>query len=311
MVFLLAKGEKAVTMKRTKAQGQRERKREMKQRAIRKTLRGVRAVDGAGVSLVRVLGYRDVKDFDPFLMLDSFDSTDPSDYVAGFPMHPHRGIETITYLIHGRIDHRDSLGNAGTVADGESQWMTAGSGILHEEMPKPSDRMLGLQLWLNLPQSEKMTDPAYRSIEPDQMGVETIQDATVRVLSGCLGEVCGIRPAHIPATIYDITLKAGGTLDLPTDPEETVFVFFIQGDGFAAGQPVTEKTAVLFDRGEAVGLATSEKAPARIMFFSARPLGEPIAWGGPIVMNTRQELETAFSELEEGTFIRAPREVKR
>ena len=131
----------------------------MKKREMVKTVRGQRTTDGAGVRLVRVLGSRDAEDFDPFLMLDSFDSTDPADYTAGFPMHPHRGIETITYLISGKIDHEDSLGNNGTINAGESQWMTAGSGILHQEMPKASDRMLGFQLWLNLPREEKMTNP--------------------------------------------------------------------------------------------------------------------------------------------------------
>lgn len=276
----------------------------MSKREIVKILQGKRAVDGAGVSLVRVLGYHDVKDFDPFLMLDSFDSVDPRDYTAGFPMHPHRGIETITYLIQGKMDHRDSLGNHGTIGDGESQWMTAGSGILHEEMPKPALRMLGLQLWLNLPRAEKMTDPAYLSIDPQQMGVQTTEDAEIRVLSGSLGEVRGVQPAHIPATIYDITLNANKTLQLPTRPDETVFVFFIEGDGSAAGQPIAQKTAVLFGEGDSITLGASEHAPARIMFFSAKPLNEPIAWGGPIVMNTRQELDLAFSELERGSFIR-------
>lgn len=137
---------------------------DLKNREIAKLVRGQRTTDGAGVRLVRVLGNGDVTDFDPFLMLDSFDSTNPLDYMAGFPVHPHRGIETITYLISGRIDHEDSMGNRGSIGAGESQWMTAGSGILHQEMPQPSDRMLGFQLWLNLPHEEKMTEPAYLSV---------------------------------------------------------------------------------------------------------------------------------------------------
>ena len=155
----------------------------MKQREIVKTVRGQRAVDGAGVSLVRVIGNRDVYDFDPFLMLDSFDSTDPNDYTAGFPWHPHRGIETVTYLISGKIEHMDSLGNSGTIHSGESQWMTAGSGILHQEMPKASERMLGFQLWLNLPKKDKMTEPAYLGITQEMIPVAAPEPATMSLLA--------------------------------------------------------------------------------------------------------------------------------
>jgi redox-sensitive bicupin YhaK (pirin superfamily) len=154
------------------------------EKSILKIVRGFRAVDGAGVRLVRVLGHDDVYDFDPFLMLDSFDSTDPQDYLAGFPTHPHRGIETITYLISGRIEHEDSLGNGGVIHGGESQWMTAGGGILHQEMPKASDRMLGFQLWLNMPAAEKMAPPAYLDIRQDMMPAVAEDGAIVRVIAG-------------------------------------------------------------------------------------------------------------------------------
>lgn len=276
----------------------------MTKRKIEKIIRGQRATDGAGVRLVRVLGYHDVKDFDPFLMLDSFDSTDPADYLAGFPMHPHRGIETITYLISGRIEHEDSLGNKGAIQAGESQWMTAGSGILHQEMPKASDRMLGFQLWLNLPRAEKMTDPAYLSITPEMMGHVTTQEAEVRVLSGRFGDAAGVTPAHIPATIYDIALAAGGKIELPTKPEETVFVFLIEGDGVIDDRRVPSKSAVLFGKGDSVAVSSPPDAALRFIYFSGEPLREPIAWGGPIVMNTRSELNLAFDELDRGTFIK-------
>lgn len=276
----------------------------MKQREIIKTVRGQRAVDGAGVRLVRVLGNRDVTDFDPFLMLDSFDSADPADYIAGFPMHPHRGIETVTYLISGRIDHEDSMGNKGSIRAGESQWMTAGSGILHQEMPQPSGRMLGFQLWLNLPRAEKMADPAYLSITRDMIPAVRLDGAVVRVLSGRFDGAAGVAPRHIPASIYDIELSAGGSVEIPTVPEETAFVFLIEGDGVIGGREIAEKTAVLFGKGESVAVAAKPDAAARVIFFSGRPLGEPVAWGGPIVMNTREELERAFDELRRGTFIK-------
>lgn len=276
----------------------------MKHREILKTVRGQRAVDGAGVSLVRVLSNRDVYDFDPFLMLDSFDSTDPADYTAGFPWHPHRGIETITYLIHGKIEHMDSLGNKGTIESGESQWMSAGSGILHQEMPIASERMLGLQLWLNLPKSEKMSDPAYLGITQDMMPVVETEHATVRVLSGSFGGVTGVTPRHIQAGILDVSLKKNGSITMPTKPDETVFAFLITGDAVIDAHLINEKTAVLFGAGDSITIEATPDRALRILLFSGKALHEPIAWGGPIVMNTRDELDLAFDELRRGTFIK-------
>lgn len=276
----------------------------MKRREIVKQVRGQQTTDGAGVRLVRVLGKPDVTDFDPFLMLDSFDSTDPADYVAGFPTHPHRGIETITYLIAGKIEHEDSLGNQGVIGSGESQWMTAGSGILHQEMPMASERMLGFQLWLNLPGGEKMAEPAYLGITRDMMPQLQKDGAVIRVLSGWFDGSAGVTPRHIPATIYDIALPRDQTLTLETKPDETVFVFLLEGDALVNDQPVLAKTAVLFGAGDFISVAARGDADLRFAFFSARPLREPIAWGGPIVMNTRQELDLAFEELNRGTFVK-------
>ena len=275
----------------------------MKNREIIKTVRGQRAVDGAGVSLVRVLSNRDVYDFDPFLMLDFFDSTDPADYLAGFPMHPHRGIETITYLISGEIAHEDSLGNKGTIGPGESQWMTAGSGILHQEMPQASGRMLGFQLWLNLPRAEKLTEPTYLSITPDMIPLVEQGGAEIRVLSGSFAGAQGTKPQHIPAMILDVSLPAGGSISLPTVPEETVFTFSMEGASVVNGQSIPANTALLFGMGEAVFVSAAEE-PLRFIFYSGMALHEPIAWGGPIVMNTQEELEQAFGELRHGGFIR-------
>jgi len=271
---------------------------------IKKIIRGQRAVDGAGVHLVRVLGSDDMKDFDPFLMLDSFDSVNPSDYTAGFPMHPHRGIETITYLIAGEIEHQDSLGNKGSIHSGETQWMTAGSGILHQEMPQVSDRMLGIQLWLNLPQNEKMTEPAYFSITEEMIAKTKQEDAEIKVISGTFGSTAGIVPKHIPATIYDIVLTPGKELVIPVKDDETVFIFLIEGDAILEGKRVPEKSAILYNTGDEIAVLAPEDSASRVLFFSGKPLHEPIAWGGPIVMNTQEELQLAFEELRKGTFIK-------
>ena len=276
----------------------------MKRCNMIRTVRGQRAVDGAGVRLVRVLGGNDVKDFDPFLMLDSFDSTDASDYTAGFPMHPHRGIETVTYLISGEIEHEDSLGNKGVIYSGETQWMTAGSGILHQEMPQKSERMLGFQLWLNLSRAEKMTEPAYLSITQDMVATKKSEGAEIRVLSGSFNEAAGIVPRHIHATIYDIRLLQGKEIEIPVKPDETVFVFLIEGDAFIEEKRLLSKTAVLFSRGESIAVLAPPDSDSRFIFFSGMPLNEPIAWGGPIVMNEQEELKLAFDELRQGTFIK-------
>lgn len=276
----------------------------MIKREIIKQIQGQRAIDGAGVHLVRVLSNNDVKAFDPFLMLDSFDSTDPSDYTAGFPMHPHRGIETITYLISGRIDHEDTLGNKGTIHSGECQWMTAGSGILHQEMPKESDRMLGFQLWLNLPREEKMTAPAYCSLTRDLIPRINSGKAEIGVLSGRFGDVAGITPAHIPATIYDITLPIGENITVPTKADETVFVFLIEGNAVINNRTISSKSAVLFGDGDYITVSAQPDFGLRFIFFSGKALHEPIAWGGPIVMNTQEQLMTAFRELQNNTFIK-------
>lgn len=276
----------------------------MAERRIETVVRGRRTSDGAGVRLTRVLANDTVEAFDPFLMLDSFDSTDPADYIAGFPMHPHRGIETITYLISGRIDHEDSLGNKGSIRDGESQWMTSGNGILHQEMPQPSERMLGFQLWLNMPKSEKTGEPAYLGITPHMIGRTQIGSAKLGVLSGKYGDTKGVTPGHIQATLIDIELPKGERVTLDTKKDETVFVFLLQGDAEIGGQLIAEKSAVLFGAGDYIRLTASKSADLRCMLFSGRPLHEPVAWGGPIVMNTREELDLAFRELREGTFIK-------
>lgn len=275
-------------------------------REVKKIVAGTPTKDGAGVHLTRVLGHRDTADFDPFLMLDAFDSINPDDYTKGFPWHPHRGIETITYLIKGRVEHGDSLGNQGVIGDGDCQWMTAGSGIIHQEMPKEAPRMLGAQLWLNLPAREKMTDPAYGDITKDQIPLIDRGNARVRILSGAFGGVAGaFQGRHIKATYLDIELDPGAVWDMKTNPKDTVFCYLFYGSARFGkkGTVVEEKRAALFYPGDSL-TAVAGASGTRMICLSAKPLGEPVAWGGPIVMNTREELDLAFRELDEGTFIK-------
>ncbi len=275
----------------------------MKTRTIARVVRGIPAVDGAGVKLTRVLGGNTIDDFDPFLMLDSFDSTNPPDYIRGFPTHPHRGIETITYLVEGELAHEDSLGNKGLITPGSSQWMTAGRGILHQEMPQDVERFLGLQLWLNLPAAEKMTEPKYFNIRPEDVGIVEESCATVRVISGSYEDVKGATPHHIQATLLDVSMKEGQSIEIPVKEDETVFIFTLLGDSMVDGEIFTEKTALLLKDGNLVEVSALPGETLRFILASAPALHEPVAWGGPIVMNTQEELRQAFIELRAGTFI--------
>lgn len=275
-------------------------------RKVIKTVTGSHQIDGAGVHLVRVIGYNDVKDFDPFLMLDAFDSKNPKDYTKGFPWHPHRGIETFTYLIKGRIEHGDSLGNKGIIGDGDSQWMTAGSGIMHQEMPKATEHMLGFQLWINLPKNEKMVKPHYFDIRSDMVKVVTEKNDTVRIVAGEYNGQSGPKGKFVDITLLDIEVKPGESFQMQTNKENNLFVYIIEGSGKFGNDTELEiphHTAALFDKGDDFYMKAGKEG-IRFALFSGKPLKEPIAWGGPIVMNTREELNQAFLELEEGTFIK-------
>ena len=274
-------------------------------RKITEIVTGSPAIDGAGVHLTRVLGPDTVYKFDPFLMLDAFDSKNPADYIKGFPMHPHRGIETFTYLMKGRIDHQDSLGNKGTIHGGESQWMTGGSGILHEEMPQSTDHLLGLQLWINLPAKDKMTDPKYFDITADSVKEVEENGAHIRVVAGQYKEYSGAKGHHLPATVLDITIEPLQLFSMETNPEWTLFVYIVDGSGRFGGkeEEIPHKRALLFGSGDEFTLQSGENG-IRFILATAPPLGETVAWGGPIVMNTREELYRAFEELDNGTFIK-------
>jgi len=286
----------------------------MKKRICIRTDRGRDAVDGAGVKLRRVLGLKTIQQYDPFLMLDGFDSTDPDDYTRGFPWHPHRGIETVTYLVEGSIEHMDSLGNKGTIGNLQCQWMTAGSGIIHQEMPKASPRMLGCQLWVNLPAIEKMTIPTYRDILQEDVPVVNSDGAVVRVLSGSFKGHKGPMDGGFREVQYlDVTLAPNTWWESDQTPNShTLFFYLLDGKLQAEGLDSfeTKGCAMLMapagtpkEANDMVGALSGEEG-ARFLVIAGKPMHEPVSWGGPIVMNTKEELELAFRELDEGTFIK-------
>jgi redox-sensitive bicupin YhaK (pirin superfamily) len=273
-------------------------------RKLKKIITGRPAVDGAGVKLVRVIGNKDTVDFDPFLMLDAFDSTNPDDYTRGFPWHPHRGIETITYLLEGDIKHGDSLGHQGSIVAGSCQWMTAGSGIIHQEMPQASPRLLGVQLWLNLPAKDKMTDPAYHNLSQALIPEISEPGVKLRIIGGTYqGQVGAMRGCFVDALYLDVALEPSQTWVYNCPSQHTVFVYILAGDGVFADGEGENKQALLFSEGEELEIVAGRQG-LRFLLLAAQPLRQLIAWGGPIVMNTEEELDRAFEELDNGKFIK-------
>lgn len=285
-------------------------------RTISEISDAVPAMDGAGVKLRRVFGYREQGKLDPFLMLDHFGSDDPKDYLAGFPWHPHRGIETVTYLLSGKVEHGDSMANSGTIGPGDAQWMTAGSGILHQEMPKQEGNttlMEGFQLWIDLPARLKMTQPRYRSILASEIPTADIPGGTVSILAGSFAGLKGATPdLFVPVTYLLVRLEPGAEAVIPLPASHNAAVYVFMGKAACAG--LTINSAQLA-RMPAVGIEPGDRdsGPAfkagdegvSMLFISGEPLRQEIAWGGPIVMNTRRELEIAYDELDRGTFIKS------
>ena len=294
-------------------------------RPVKRIVEAVPTMEGAGVKLRRAFGFGDTAETDPFLLFDDFRNERPADYIAGFPWHPHRGIETITYILAGTVEHGDSLGNHGTLAAGDVQWMTAGSGILHQEMPKGDPRgiMHGFQLWANLPSAQKMTKPRYQDVVSSEIPEITDDDGTqVRIIIGDFwgkhGPVEGI--AADPSYL-DISVPPGVKKTIPVDAYRHAFAYVFAGSGSfkEASSPIgilTEKetdvlirestgnrSLVVFDTGDEVTVQAGEEG-IRFLLVSGKPIEEPVAWYGPIVMNTQNELQQALSELRAGTFIR-------
>jgi len=263
------------------------------------------------VHLRRAFGNTEVPLFDPFLLLDDFHSDNPEDYIAGFPWHPHRGIETITYVLHGEIEHGDSLGNGGVIGPGDVQWMTAGSGIIHQEMPRQignNTLLWGFQLWANLPKSHKMMDPRYRDVKQEQIPEVSPQEG-VKISIIC-GEINGTKgPVHdiiIDPEYLDIKIEPGIEFQHLVKKGYKVLAYVIEGQGYfetAKKNLIGSESILLFNDGDAVQIVT-EDDPVRALLISGKPLNEPVAWYGPIVMNTGEELQLAFTEYQKGTFIK-------
>jgi len=276
-------------------------------RQIVGVLHGQKVIEGAGVHLRRVFGFHNPARFDPFLLLDDFRSTNREEYIKGFPWHPHRGIETITYMLQGDVEHSDSLGNSGVLSTCDVQWMTAGSGIIHQEMPKGDENgiLQGFQLWANLPAVSKMVPPRYRGITDSAIPLVKKPDGTlIRIIAGSVDGVTG--PADniiIDPEYLDCTVPPHTEFSHSTQRGYTVFIYVIGGTGIVDGTRVTDRDLVLFADGEEVALA-SDDISLRFLLLSGKPIREPIAWRGPIVMNTDEELNQAFSELQNDTFIK-------
>lgn len=276
----------------------------MKYRSVNSTWKSQPTMEGAGVRLDRAFSRDGVRDLDPFLLLDSFHSADKRDYEKGFPWHPHRGMETITYIIEGEVEHGDSMGNRGVIRAGDVQWMTAGSGIIHQEMPRGNaqGRMGGFQLWSNLPARQKMMDPRYQEIKAEQIPQVTLPDgATVRVICGKVGDVEGpVRDIVTNPEYLDVQIAPHGRFEHAVPEGHTLFAYVYDGETNVG----KTGTVVLFSKdGDGVRITTGDH-PARFLLVSGQPLGEPVAWAGPIVMNTREELTQAFAELDRGTFVK-------
>lgn len=297
------------------------------QRKIRKVFKSKPVIEGAGVHLKRAFGFSEAPLFDPFLLFDDFRSHTPEHYLNGFPWHPHRGIETITYVLQGDVKHGDSMGNKGDITSGDVQWMTAGSGVIHQEMPKGDSegRMEGFQLWANLPAANKMMAPRYQDVQESQVSKITLDNGVyIKIICGQVNGISGpVRDIVIDPEYLDITVPPETTYRHPTKIGHTVLAYVVEGEGyFCSGEKpfsfTTEEvnylnmqnqavadntTLVLFEDGDHIYINTG-KSPIRFLFISGKPIGEPVAWHGPIVMNTQEELQTAFEEYEKGTFIK-------
>ncbi len=300
---------------------------DMSIRPVKRIVEAKPTIEGAGVHLRRAFGFGSTSEFDPFLLLDDFRNDVPEDYLAGFPWHPHRGIETITYVLAGTVEHGDSLGNKGSIEAGDVQWMTAGRGIIHQELPRGDavGRMHGFQLWANLPSSMKMSAPRYQEVKSTDIPTITDDDGThVRIVSGSFWGTTGPVDGVAAEPVYlDVSVPPGKRRKLPVETTRHAFAYVFAGSGrfcnasaplsvptegvsWADTTPPTSasnRTLVLFDRGDEVEVQAGEEG-VRFLLVSGKPLEQPVAWYGPIVMNTQEELQTAFDELRAGTFLK-------
>ncbi|OGJ87165.1 MAG: hypothetical protein A2487_18310 [Candidatus Raymondbacteria bacterium RifOxyC12_full_50_8] len=278
-------------------------------RPVKEVLHSKPTMEGAGVRLNRVFGYHEVPRLDPFLLLDHFGSDNPDDYMAGFPWHPHRGIETVTYMLSGRVEHGDSMGNSGVIGSGDVQWMTAGSGIVHQEMPKQEEGfMQGFQLWVNLPAAKKMMAPRYRDVNHDTIPEVTLDNGIqIKIVSGSIGNSNGpVKDIVVDPSFFDISIPPKALFTHHFPKEHTVIAYIYDGKGnfdfekealFGKGQ------AILFGHDDSVSIYAGAET-LRFLLIAGKPINEPVAWYGPIVMNTQEELDLAFREYEDSTFLK-------
>ncbi len=269
-------------------------------------------IEGAGVRLKRSIATATLDHLDPFLLFDHFGTDNPDDYIKGFPMHPHRGIETVTYMINGHVNHKDSIGNSGSIGSGDIQWMTAGGGIMHEEMPQPAQgEMVGFQLWVNLPARLKMTKPRYQDILSNQIPEVTREDGVkIRVIAGEVDGVRGAISEILADPVYlDVSIPAKGSFSHPVEKEHTAFAYVFEGRGFfgtdknAQQSSVSQPGLVVLGDGDYIQAGAANE-PVRFLLISGKPLNEPIARYGPFVMNTQEEIQQALKDLRNGTFVR-------
>jgi hypothetical protein len=269
-------------------------------------------MEGAGVRLIRSIATGELDHVDPFLLFDHFGSSNPADYIKGFPMHPHRGIETVTYMIRGHVNHKDSIGNSGSITDGDVQWMTSGRGIMHEEMPQPNENeMVGFQLWVNLPARLKMTKPRYQNITSEQIPQIQHEDGVkIRVIAGEVDGVSGpVREIVANPTYLDISIPPNKTFSQSIERGHAAFAYIFEGAEIfesgdsSAGKPISHPKLVVFSDGDLVSAHAADPG-VRFLLISGKPLNEPIARYGPFVMNTQAEIEQALQDLENGTFIK-------
>lgn len=297
-------------------------------RPVKKVWKSMPVTEGAGVHLKRAFGFHDLPLLDPFLLFDDFRSENPAEYLAGFPWHPHRGIETITYVLDGDVEHGDSMGNHGLISAGDVQWMTAGSGIIHQEMPKGNRKgeMFGFQLWANLPATRKMMEPRYQEVKQADIPIVATDDGIrVRVIAGTYQNIAGpVRDIVIDPSYFDVSIPAGKTFKHLVPADHTVFAYVIEGEAYfdPARTPFAHETIgenyfdmqppcvcqdgslILYAAGDEITVC-ADKNSVRFLLIAGKPLNEPIAWYGPIVMNTQEELRTAFREYKDGTFVKS------
>jgi len=268
-------------------------------RTITRIITSKPTLEGAGVKLKRVFGHNDFREFDPFLLLDNFGSANPQDYMAGFPWHPHRGMETVTYMIRGEVKHEDSLGNKGVIKSGDVQWMTAGSGIIHQEMPLLfKGKMQGLQLWINLPQKHKMTAPKYHGFNKNELPLLNQDKSKIILIAGNIEDKKGaIQDKFVNIIYLDVHLQGNFVYDIA---KETAFIFVYEGTAEIGGKKIFEGQCALLSKKGKILL----EGNAKLILVAGNPLHEPVAWGGPVVMNSPKELDQAFREIKQGKFVK-------